>query len=214
MSNITSIQYEQALLADFDSMLAPEHDDATNDVLDLLPLTGPYDRDLVSMVSEVATAILGTPISEQELSFDAACYIYGVWDSLLSEVLGSAIWDLPKDCQTAIYKFVYALPTAVQNCYGLNKAEINLIACILGTGTDHEVYLRAQVNHLSENARTILHTLAAKVVSALMTGACKQKSKRLRNARALAIWDFIARRAQDVASLKEFCSFSAQVLGH
>ena len=202
MSNITSIQYEQALLADFDSMLAPEHDDATNDVLDLLPLTGPYDRDLVSMVSEQAPAP------------DAACYIYGAWDSLLSEVLDSAIWDLPKDCQTAIYKFVYALPTAVQNCYGLNKAEINLIACILGTGTDHEVYLRAQVNHLSENARTILHTLAAKVVSALMTGACKQKSKRLRNARALAIWDFIARRAQDVASLKEFCSFSAQVLGH
>lgn len=56
MSDITSIQYEQALLADFESMLATEQDEATETVLDLLPLTGSYDRDLVSMVSEQAPA--------------------------------------------------------------------------------------------------------------------------------------------------------------
>lgn len=268
MSDISAIQaYEQALLADFDSMLAKKRNADARNAMDALyvyakPANVAYDlkfmllglehdyepkaaapvdnwlerparenqdapdynRALAALDYEVktswfsplpvATAILGAPIFELELAFDAACYIDGVWDSLLSEVLESAIWDLPKDCRAAIQKFVYALPTEEQNCYGLNQAEINLIACLLGTGTNHEVYLRARLNRLSENVRTILHTLAVKVVSAFMTGACKQKSKRIRSERALAIWDFIARRAQDVARLKVFCSFSAQVLGH
>lgn len=98
MSDITSIQYEQALLADFEAMLAPEHDDATNDVLDLLPLTGSYDRDLVSMVSEQAPApaapaqeltLNGQPWSEyKQLLLDAYVFSHFEGRSMEEDLTG------------------------------------------------------------------------------------------------------------------------------
>lgn len=98
MSDITSIQYEQALLADFESMLAPEHDDATNEVIDLLPLTGSYDRDLVSMVSEQAPApaapaqeltLNGQPWSEyKQLLLDAYVFSHFEGRSMEEDLTG------------------------------------------------------------------------------------------------------------------------------